>query len=78
MKILHQDLVGPMTVSYYNWNNKYIIKIELDNYEQTYKVNEMDVAGLEEVKKIIHKNSFMENVFVRFQAMDEDLSKALD
>ena len=74
MKILHQDVVGPMTVSYYHWNNKYIVKIELDNYEQTYKINEMDVSSLDDVKVAASKETFLKNVFERFQAMDEDLS----
>ncbi len=77
MKILHQDVVGPMTVSYYHWNNKYIVKVELDNYEQTYKISEMDVSSLEEVKAIAQTGTFLENVFKRFQTMDEDLASLL-
>ncbi|MFN8437446.1 MAG: hypothetical protein U0V72_07370 [Cytophagales bacterium] len=78
MKILHQDIVGPMTVSYYNWNGKFIVKIELDAYEQTYKINEMDVNSLEKVKELIHTNHFLTKVFERFQSMDEDLSSLLN
>jgi hypothetical protein len=78
MKILHQDVVGPMTVSYYNWNSKFIVKIELDNYEQTFKINEMDVKDLEEVKGRVQKHLFLDNVFERFQSMDEDLAKIME
>ena len=78
MKILHQDIAGPMTLSYYHWNHKYIIKIELDNYEQTFKIQDMDIQDLEEVKKIVQKPHFLDRVFQRFQAMDSDLAEALD
>lgn len=77
MKIMHQDQVGPMAVTYYHWNHKYIIKIELDHYEQTFKVHEGDVGGIDEVKQFIHRQGFMEKVFERFKAMDEDLAQAI-
>lgn len=74
---MHQDQVGPMAITYYHWNHKYIIKIELDSYEQTFKIHEGDVTGLEPVKQVIHTEGFMDKVFERFQAMDEDLAHAV-
>lgn len=75
---MHQDQVGPMAITYYHWNHKYIVKIELDHYEQTFKIHEGDVKDVEVVKQVVHSEGFMEKVFDRFKAMDEDLAQAVE
>lgn len=63
--------------SLYAWNNKFIIKFEAGMYEQTYKVNEYDVAGEDEIEEMIG-DSFMEKVVNRFKEMSEDFENILD
>jgi len=58
-------------------NQKFIIKVEKGNYEQTYKVSEMDlIFGLEDVKKMINE-AFIGKVLERFKQMDQDFSEEL-
>jgi len=58
-------------VSIFSYNAKYIVKIELGQFEQVYKVAEMDVNGLDDVKSML-TNSFYENCMDRFLKMRED------
>jgi hypothetical protein len=63
--------------SLYAWNNKFIIKFEAGMYEQTYKVNEYDVAGEDEIDEMMG-DSFLEKVVNRFKEMSEDFENILD
>ena len=60
-------------IQIFNYNSKYIVKIELDQYEQVYKINEKDVKGLEDVKKMISE-SLLSNSLKRFVDMRSDWS----
>jgi hypothetical protein len=62
-------------IQIFNYNSKYIVKIELDQFEQIYKINEIDVFGLEDVQNMI-TNELLDNAFDRFLTMREDWGKA--
>lgn len=62
-------------ISIFSYNSKYIVKIELSQYEQSFKINEADVVGLEDVKKMI-SDKFLENCMDRFLTMREDWTKS--
>jgi hypothetical protein len=53
------------------------VKIELDQFEQIYKINEMDVMGLEEIKKMLTPQ-FLENCMDRFLSMRQDWHKSFN
>jgi hypothetical protein len=58
-------------ISVFSYNAKYIIKVELDQFEQIYKINEMDVQGIEEIKAML-TTSFYENCMDCFLTMREN------
>jgi hypothetical protein len=58
-------------VTVFSWNAKYIVKIEIDQYEQVYKVNEMDVEGLDQVKEMFNEE-FLNGCMQRFLTMRTD------
>jgi hypothetical protein len=58
-------------ISVFSYNAKFIVKIELGQFEQVYKISEMDVMGLEEVKNMLTPE-FYENCMERFLTMRED------
>ena len=62
-------------IQIFSYNSKYIVKIELDQYEQTFKINEIDVFGLEDVQNMI-TDELLDNAFDRFLTMREDWCKA--
>jgi hypothetical protein len=59
-------------------NQKYIIKFEKGNFEQSYKISELDyvISGLEDIKKVINE-SLITSVLLRFEQMNKDLTGAL-
>jgi hypothetical protein len=64
-------------VSLFAWNNKFILKFEAGMYEQTYKVNEYDVSGEDEIEEMLGE-TFMINVVSRFKSMADDFESILD
>ena len=63
-------------ISIYQWNNKYIIKIEAGMFEQTYKIEEYEIANVEEIEKCMDIE-FLEKVSARFSGMQEDFANTL-
>ena len=63
------------TITVFSWNSKFIVKIELGQYEQVFKINETDVGGLEDVKNMLNE-PFLLNCMKRFREMAEDFSTA--
>jgi hypothetical protein len=57
----------------FSWNGKYIIKLEMGNLEQTYKVSEMDVTGLADVDSLISSPEFCKKAEQIFQTMEQNL-----
>jgi hypothetical protein len=63
-------------INIFSWNQKYLIKLEQADLEQTYKVSEFDVMGEEFVKKMITED-FISSALRRFDSMREDLNKMI-
>jgi hypothetical protein len=57
-----------MKVTLMAWNGKYIIKLEKGDFEQTYKIGEMDVMGDDGAKELLDED-FMEAAMNRFNDM---------
>jgi hypothetical protein len=64
-------------IQIFQYNGKYIVKIELGQFEQTYKIGETDVFGLDDVERMINHELLM-NSLKRFVAMREDWEKAFN
>ncbi len=62
-------------IQLFQYNGKYILKIELGQFEQTYKIGETDVDSLEEVEKMITPE-LLKNALLRFVDMRSDWSEA--
>ncbi len=58
-------------IQVYTSNLKYIVKIELGQFEQVYKIGETDVYGLEDVEQMITPK-LLSNVLKRFVEMRDD------
>jgi hypothetical protein len=58
-------------ISLFQWNEKYLVKFELGLYEQTFKIDEYEVADVEELKSLI-SDDFIKKVMQRFDDMHKD------
>jgi hypothetical protein len=63
-------------IGVYQWNNKYIVKIEAGLYEQTYKIEEYEVQDLSELEICIDA-VFLESVKSKFNSMQADFFESL-
>jgi len=62
-------------IQIHSYNGKYLVKIELGQFEQTYKIAESDVMSLDEVKNMITPE-LLTNALQRFITMREDWEAA--
>jgi len=62
-------------IQVFQYNGKYILKIELGQFEQSYKIGELDVDGLEDVENMI-TDKLLKNTLNRFIEMRSDWLEA--
>ncbi|PKQ70778.1 hypothetical protein [Raineya orbicola] len=72
MKQLNQFSEGSLTVTLFWWNQKFILKFEQNQLEQTYKISELDYSETE-VLELAQNQEFLESVKKRFEQMFSDL-----
>jgi len=63
-------------ISVFQMNQKFLLKMELGAYEQTYKLAEDEVSSIEQLQDICNQD-FMKSVLDRFISMRDDFEKAL-
>ena len=64
-------------ITIFNWNNKYIVKLEVGPFEQTFKISESDVGSEDDLRKIVD-NDFIQQAMARFADMSRSLGEATD
>ena len=66
-----------MDISIYLRENKYIVKIVMDQYEQVYRIKATDVTGMDDMKAMV-SGDFLSTVYMRFVEMSKDLKNAFN
>lgn len=75
---LIKDLPHPKyKIQIFHYNAKYIVKIELGQFEQSYKIGDTDVTGPEEIEKMISPE-LLSNALKRFIEMRTDWERAFN
>jgi hypothetical protein len=59
-------------IQIFSYNAKYLVKIELGQFEQVFKINEADVLGLEDVKRMV-TDELLKNSLDRFLSMGRSI-----
>ncbi len=79
MRIIGEIPHPDCKISIYYMNQKYIVKFEKGNFEQSYKISEFDflIKSIEDIKTIVD-TLFIEKVNIRFQEMNEQFNEALN
>ena len=62
-------------IQLFNYNAKYMLKIELGQFEQTFQIGETDVMSLQEVKNMLTPQ-LLSNCLKRFVSMRIDWEEA--
>jgi hypothetical protein len=70
MRIIESIPHPQLRISIFSMNDKYLVKIEAGPYEQVYKVDQLEIEGLDELKARINDN-FLDEVATLFRSMHE-------
>lgn len=63
-------------ISVFLWNQKFLVKLEQEGLEQTFKINQFDVPDEAVLKEMINEE-FIESAVKRFDEMRKELSKLI-
>jgi hypothetical protein len=77
MRIVAEIPHPEFKISIFAWNGKFILKVEVGPYEQSFRINEETVGGDIEKLKSMVTEEFLHDFRTRFLAMREDLNNAL-
>jgi hypothetical protein len=64
-------------ITLFSWNNRYLIKLEAGFLEQTYKVNQFDIASESDLYKVVD-TPFINEALDRFREMNKSLQSAME
>lgn len=64
-------------IQIFNYNGKYTLKIEIDQFEQSFKVGESDVYGVDDVERMITPE-LLKSSLNRFIEMRNDWGEAFN
>lgn len=69
MRVVKEIAHPQLKITVYAWNNRYLIKFERGLIEQTFKINETDLAGEADVDALLD-SVFIEKVTENFLEME--------
>lgn len=75
MRLIKEILHERYRITVHNYNAKYLVKIELGQFEQTFKIGETDVQSLEDLEGMLTPQ-LLSNCLQRFFQMREDWENA--
>ncbi|MFZ1808798.1 MAG: hypothetical protein WAU36_16325 [Cyclobacteriaceae bacterium] len=77
MRVIGNIVHKSCNITFFHWNNRYLIKLEAGPFEQTFKIQEYDLASEEDLKKVVNEDFISESI-ARFEDMAQSLGKALE
>ncbi|MFT5979847.1 MAG: hypothetical protein ACI898_000612 [Flavobacteriales bacterium] len=75
MRIIAEIPHKVMKITIFAWNEKYHIKYEVGQFEQTFKIGQTDVMGVDEIRKMLTPD-FDAEVLKRFVTMRSGFTDA--
>jgi len=75
MRVLKEFTMEGCRVTLFQWNNRYLIKIEAGPMEQTFKVDQFEFAGDDELISLLDE-TFMKEALARFSDMASSMQSA--
>lgn len=76
MRIIGEIPHPDCRITLFHWNNRYIIKLEKGYFEQTFKIDQFDLASEDDLRQIVNEE-FIQEALMRFEAMHQSLQKPL-
>lgn len=77
MRIIGEIPHPDCRITLFQWNNRYIIKLEKGFLEQTFKIDQFDLSSEKDLNKIVNE-TFIRDAIARFDTMHHSLRNALE
>jgi hypothetical protein len=77
MRVIKELFQQGCRITFFSWNNRYLIKLEQGLLEQTFKIDQFDVQHEEELVRLIDAE-FVQQAVQRFLEMGQSLHEAKD
>lgn len=77
MRVVKEIQHHTFKITVFSWNGKYLIKVELGGFEQTYKIDELSVNGLSDLEKMLDEEFYL-SCMKRFNEMRTSWKTAFD
>lgn len=77
MRVVKEILKSACKITIFEWNEKYLIKLEQDNLEQTFKIDKYEIVNEGQLEGLLSEE-FMERAMKRFHEMAMTLSESVD
>lgn len=72
MRIVREINHPNCKITVFSWNNRYLIKLEQGFFEQTFKINETDLAGEQDLDRLLD-DAFIQEALDGFRRMAQSL-----
>lgn len=76
MRIIGEIPHTQCKVTLYHWNNRYLIKLEKNGLEQTFKVDQFELSSDKDLQ-ILVDDAFIQKALIRFDDMEQTMTEAL-
>ncbi|HEY9048414.1 MAG TPA: hypothetical protein VIN08_21050 [Ohtaekwangia sp.] len=77
MRVVGEIPHADCKITLFAWNNRYLIKFERGLLEQTFKINEYDIATETELRALVDEQ-FIQQAMARFDEMETSLLARLN
>jgi hypothetical protein len=75
MRVIHERAHQGCRITFFSWNNRYLIKLEEGLMEQTFKIDQFDVENEQELLRVVD-SEFLQQAIDRFMEMGRSLHEA--
>jgi hypothetical protein len=76
MRVIGEIPNSACKITLFHWNNRYLVKLEKGYLEQTFKIDQFELASEKDLTTLVN-TSFIQQAVDRFDAMEQSLSEAL-
>lgn len=77
MRIIGEIPHPDCKITLFSWNNRYLIKIEQGLLEQTFKVDQFELTGEQDLISMVNE-PFIAEALMRFKSMEKSLWEAMN
>ena len=76
MRIIGEIPHSECKITLYHWNNRYLIKLEKNGLEQTFKVDQFELTSDKDLQTLVDE-LFLQKAMERFEDMERSMAEAL-